>query len=85
MCYSDATSLFSLFAPELVVEVVSERGLNPIIVILEAVVQVISAAPLKLAAHHDVLGRVMKQVDDAILSQMKVRRELQSSVVDSQV
>src|SRR5207244_12765329 len=67
---------------KLVVEVVFEGELHLVVVKDEAIEEVRPAAPLELAAHHYVLGGVMKQIDQPVLAAMKAGRRLQNLIVD---
>src|SRR5262249_46755211 len=84
--YCSPSQEISFFgAPKLVVEVVAEAELEPVVIDFKAVAEVVPAAPLELGAVHYVLGGVVLQVEQAVLTATEVRGVLQRSVVDSQV
>src|SRR5215472_1819171 len=82
---SPSQEISFLSTPKLVVEVVAEAELEPVVVDLKAVAEVVPATPLEFGAVHYVLGGVVLQVEQGVLATTEVRCVLQRSVVDSQI
>src|SRR5262245_39174794 len=70
------------FAAPRIAKVVLDRELKAHVVGSEAVRVVLAITPLQLATPHQVIDRVIQQVDDCVLSAMERGRRLGGAVVN---